>query len=95
MLACLYAEDHAAPLIDLLEASASAGAGASRDSPLSLIVLHLTELARRPGRLRVLKPHRRRSGADPTPSDRIVNAFRHLAEQRAAPGAAASRTVSR
>ncbi|KAL6642128.1 hypothetical protein ACP70R_020309 [Stipagrostis hirtigluma subsp. patula] len=80
VLACLYSEDHAAPLIDLLEAS-----GSSRDAPMSLIVLHLTELVGRAAS--VLKPHRRaRSSGNPTPSDRIVNAFRHL-EQQAAMGA--------
>ncbi|XP_062181969.1 cation/H(+) antiporter 15-like [Phragmites australis] len=81
VLACLYSEDHAAPLIDLLEAS-----GSSRDSPMSLIVLHLTELVGRAAS--VLKPHRksRSSCSNPTPSDRIVNAFRYF-EQQAAPGA--------
>jgi len=83
LLTCLYSEDHAAPLIDLLEASA----GASRESPVSLIVLHLTELVGRAAS--VLKPHRaarKSSSGGPTPSDRIMNAFRHL-EQQAAPGA--------
>ena len=84
LLTCVYGEDHAAPLIDLLEASA----GASRESPVSLIVLHLTELVGRAAS--VLKPHRaaRKSSSSggPTPSDRIMNAFRHL-EQQAAPGA--------
>ncbi|KAJ1264465.1 hypothetical protein BS78_08G002700 [Paspalum vaginatum] len=79
VLTCLYTEDHAAPLIDLLEAS-----GSSRDSPVSLIVLHLTELVGRAAS--VLKPHRKGRSGNPTPSDRIVNAFRHL-EQQAAPGA--------
>lgn len=81
VLTCLYSEDHAAPLIDLLEAS-----GSSRDSPVSLIVLHLTELVGRAAS--VLKPHRKStsSGGNPTSSDRIVNAFRYL-EQQAAPGA--------
>jgi nucleotide-binding universal stress UspA family protein len=84
VLTCLYSEDHAAPLIDLLEAS-----GSSRDSPMSLIVLHLTELVGRAAS--VLKPHRKStrssiSGGNPTPSDRIVNAFRYF-EQQAAPGA--------
>ncbi|WVZ87956.1 hypothetical protein U9M48_034529 [Paspalum notatum var. saurae] len=83
VLVCLYTEDHAAPLIDLLEAS-----GSSRDSPVSLIVLHLTELVGRAAS--VLKPHRKShtggGGGNPTPSDRIVNAFRHL-EQQAAAGA--------
>jgi hypothetical protein len=82
VLACLYSEDHAAPLIDLLEASGSA----SRDSPVSLIVLHLTELVGRAAS--VLKPHRKsRSTSNPTPSDRIVNAFRYLEQQQASPGA--------
>ncbi|KAF8671348.1 hypothetical protein HU200_050061 [Digitaria exilis] len=76
VLVCLFNEDHAAPLIDLLEASS----GPSRESPVSLIVLHLTELVG--SAAAVLKPHRRRTGGDPTPSDRIVNAFRHLAEQQ-------------
>ncbi|CAL5062731.1 unnamed protein product [Urochloa decumbens] len=82
VLTCLYSEDHAAPLIDLLEAS-----GASRDSPVSLIVLHLTELVGRAAS--VLKPHRKSSGGggNPTPSDRIVNAFRYLEQQQASPGA--------
>jgi len=83
VLTCLYSEDHAAPLIDLLEAS-----GSSRDSPMSLIVLHLTELVGRAAS--VLKPHRKSirssSSNNPTPSDRIVNAFRYF-EQQAAPGA--------
>ena len=84
VLTCLYSEDHAAPLIDLLEAS-----GSSRDSPMSLIVLHLTEFVGRAAS--VLKPHRKstrssNSGGNPTPSDRIVNAFRYF-EQQAAPGA--------
>jgi hypothetical protein len=84
VLTCLYREDHAAPLIDLLEAS-----GSSRDSPMSLIVLHLTELVGRAAS--VLKPHRKStrssiSGGNPTPSDRIVNAFWYF-EQQAAPGA--------
>uniref|UniRef100_A0A804NIR9 Cation/H+ exchanger domain-containing protein n=1 Tax=Zea mays TaxID=4577 RepID=A0A804NIR9_MAIZE len=84
VLTCLYSEDHAAPLIDLLEAS-----GSSRDSPVSLIVLHLTELVGRAAS--VLKPHRKStsSGGNPTSSDRIVNAFRYL-EQQAAPGAVTS-----
>ncbi|XP_002448877.2 cation/H(+) antiporter 15 [Sorghum bicolor] len=81
VLTCLYSEDHAAPLIDLLEAT-----GSSRDSPMSLVVLHLTELVGRAAS--VLKPHRKstRSSNNPTPSDRIVNAFRYF-EQQAAPGA--------
>jgi hypothetical protein len=73
VLACVYTEDHAAPLIDLLEAS-------SRDSPVSLIVLHLMELVGRAAS--VLKPHRRRNSGDPSPSDRIVNAFRYLSDQQ-------------
>ncbi|RCV36584.1 hypothetical protein SETIT_7G329400v2 [Setaria italica] len=81
VLTCLYSEDHAAPLIDLLEAS-----GSSRDSPVSLIVLHLTELVGRAAS--VLKPHRKSSStSNPTPSDRIVNAFRYFEQQQAAPGA--------
>ncbi|KAF7071749.1 hypothetical protein CFC21_092965 [Triticum aestivum] len=78
VMACLYTEDHAAPLIDLLEAS-----GANHDFPVSLIVLHLTELVGRAAS--VLKPHKKSSTAS-SPSDRIVNAFRHF-EQQAAPGA--------
>ncbi|KAM3274087.1 hypothetical protein ACQJBY_043336 [Aegilops geniculata] len=78
VMACLYTEDHAAPLIDLLEAS-----GANHDFPVSLIVLHLTELVGRAAS--VLKPHKKSSNAS-SPSDRIVNAFRHF-EQQAAPGA--------
>jgi Kef-type K+ transport system membrane component KefB len=83
LLTCLYSEDHAAPLIDLLEASA----GSSRESPVSLIVLHLTELVGRAAS--VLKPHRQSKsggGGGSSSSDRIMNAFRHL-EQQAAPGA--------
>ncbi|OEL23676.1 Cation/H(+) antiporter 15 [Dichanthelium oligosanthes] len=80
VLTCLYSEDHAAPLIDPLEAS-----GSSRDSPVSLIVLHLTELVGRA--VSMLKPHRKSSGGgNPTPSDRIMNAFRYF-EQQAASGA--------
>ncbi|CAD6335883.1 unnamed protein product [Miscanthus lutarioriparius] len=79
VLTCLYSEDHAAPLIDLLEAS-----GSSRESPMSLIVLHLTEFVGRAAS--VLKPHRKstrssNSSGNPTPSDRIVNAFRYLEQQ--------------
>uniref|UniRef100_A0A8I6Y7U1 Cation/H+ exchanger domain-containing protein n=2 Tax=Hordeum vulgare subsp. vulgare TaxID=112509 RepID=A0A8I6Y7U1_HORVV len=77
VMACLYTEDHAAPLIDLLEAS-----GANHDFPVSLIVLHVTELVGRAAS--VLKPHKKSSSS--TPSDRIVNAFRHF-EQQASPGA--------
>ncbi|VAI16098.1 unnamed protein product [Triticum turgidum subsp. durum] len=80
VMACLYTEDHAAPLIDLLEAS-----GANHDFPVSLIVLHLTELVGRAAS--VLKPHKKSSTSTASsPSDRIVNAFRHF-EQQAAPGA--------
>ncbi|XP_015699099.2 cation/H(+) antiporter 15-like [Oryza brachyantha] len=82
VLPCLFLEDHAAPLLDLLEAS-----GSSRDAPMSLIVLHLTELIGHAAS--VLKPHKKSrsgSGGNPTPSDRIVNAFRYF-EQQAAPGA--------
>ncbi|KAM0911410.1 hypothetical protein ACQ4PT_013488 [Festuca glaucescens] len=80
VMACLYTEDHAAPLIDLLEAS-----GANRDFPVSLIVLHLTELVGRAAS--VLKPHKKSSSSTSnSPSDRIVNAFRHF-EQQASPGA--------
>ncbi|KAL6870577.1 hypothetical protein ACP4OV_014425 [Aristida adscensionis] len=76
VLACLYSEDHAAPLIDLLETAS----GASRDAPVSLIVLHLTELVGRAAS--VLKPHRRaRASGNPSPSDRIVNAFRHMEQE--------------
>ncbi|XP_066347625.1 cation/H(+) antiporter 15-like [Miscanthus floridulus] len=79
VLTCLYSEDHAAPLIDLLEAS-----GSSRDSPMSLIVLHLTELVGHAAS--VLKPHRKsmrssNSSGNPTLSDRIVNAFRYFEQQ--------------
>jgi hypothetical protein len=63
VLACLYSEDHAVPLIDLLEAS-----GSSRESPVSLIVLHLTELIDRAAS--VLKPHRKSSStSNPTHHD--------------------------
>ncbi|KAL5205385.1 hypothetical protein ABZP36_033594 [Zizania latifolia] len=81
VLACLFSEDHAAPLLDLVEAS-----GPSRDNPVSFIVLHLTELVGHAAS--VLKPHKksRSSGGNPTPSDRIVNAFRYF-EQQAPPGA--------
>ncbi|GJN07189.1 hypothetical protein PR202_ga24997 [Eleusine coracana subsp. coracana] len=80
VLACLYSEDHAAPLIDLLEASS----GSSSSAPMSLIVVHLTELVGRAAS--VLKPHRKSSSSSSSASDRIVNAFRHM-EQHAAPGA--------
>ncbi|KAF0905405.1 hypothetical protein E2562_004382 [Oryza meyeriana var. granulata] len=82
VVACLFSEDHAAPLLDLIEAS-----GSSRDAPVSLIVLHLTELVGHAAS--VLKPHKKSrssGGENPTPSDRIVNAFRYF-EQQAAPGA--------
>uniref|UniRef100_J3NAR6 Cation/H+ exchanger domain-containing protein n=1 Tax=Oryza brachyantha TaxID=4533 RepID=J3NAR6_ORYBR len=82
VLPCLFLEDHAAPLLDLLEAS-----GSSHDAPMSLIVLHLTELIGHAAS--VLKPHKKSrsgSGGNPTPSDRIVNAFRYF-EQQATPGA--------
>ncbi|KAF0891094.1 hypothetical protein E2562_005175 [Oryza meyeriana var. granulata] len=52
VLACLFNEDHAAPLLDLIEAS-----GSSRDAPVSLIVLHLTELVGHAAS--VLKPHKK------------------------------------
>uniref|UniRef100_A0A0E0QK20 Uncharacterized protein n=1 Tax=Oryza rufipogon TaxID=4529 RepID=A0A0E0QK20_ORYRU len=39
VMACLFSEDHAAPLLNLIEES-----GSSRDAPMSLIVLHLTEV---------------------------------------------------
>ncbi|EAY79675.1 hypothetical protein OsI_34821 [Oryza sativa Indica Group] len=76
VMACLFSEDHAAPLLDLIEAS-----GSSRDAPVSLIVLHLTELVGHAAS--VLKPHRksRSSCGNPTPSDRIVNAFRYFEQQ--------------
>ncbi|CAD6267342.1 unnamed protein product [Miscanthus lutarioriparius] len=79
VLTCLYSEDHAAALIDLLEAS-----GSSRDSPMSLIVLHLTELVSCAAS--VLKPHQKstrssNSSGNPTPSDCIVNAFRYFEQQ--------------
>ncbi|XP_039827649.1 cation/H(+) antiporter 15-like [Panicum virgatum] len=78
VLACLYTEDHAAPLIDLLDAS-----GSSREAPVSLVVLHLTELVGRA--VSVLKPHRhRKATSNPSPSDRIVNAFRYFEQQAAA-----------
>lgn len=77
VLACVYSEDNAAPLIDLLEASS----GSSSSSPMSLIVVHLTELVGRAAS--VLKPHRKSSSSsNPTPSDRIVNAFRHMEQQQ-------------
>uniref|UniRef100_A0A0E0MIS3 Uncharacterized protein n=1 Tax=Oryza punctata TaxID=4537 RepID=A0A0E0MIS3_ORYPU len=76
VMACLFSEDHAAPLLDLIEAS-----GSSRDAPMSLIVLHLTELVGHAAS--VLRPHRksRSSCGNPTPSDRIVNAFRYFEQQ--------------
>jgi hypothetical protein len=63
VLAFLYSEDHTAPLIDLLEAS-----GSSRESPISLIVLHLTELVGRAAS--ILKPHWKSSStSNPTHHD--------------------------
>lgn len=62
VMACLFSEDHAAPLLNLIEES-----GSSRDAPMSLIVLHLTVLV---GHVTsVLKPHRksRSSCGNPTP----------------------------
>nr|CAD1817517.1 unnamed protein product [Ananas comosus var. bracteatus] len=98
LLACLHNEDHVAPVLDLLEASAP-----SRDLPVSLAVLHLTELSGRSASY--LRPHkqpRRRPGSSnshndshqhhhqaPSASDRIVNAFRYFEQQQAAPGAVA------
>uniref|UniRef100_A0A0D3H163 Cation/H+ exchanger domain-containing protein n=1 Tax=Oryza barthii TaxID=65489 RepID=A0A0D3H163_9ORYZ len=62
VMACLFSEDHAAPLLNLIEES-----GSSRDAPMSLIVLHLTVLVGHA--TSVLKPHRksRSSCGNPTP----------------------------
>ncbi|XP_072966645.1 cation/H(+) antiporter 15-like isoform X2 [Typha angustifolia] len=80
VVACLHSEDHVAPLLDLLEASHP-----SRDSPISLTVLHLTELAGRSAP--VLRPHKcgRCNSSPPSASDRIANAFRYF-EQQSVPG---------
>ncbi|URD96203.1 Sodium/hydrogen exchanger family [Musa troglodytarum] len=67
-------------LLDLLEASY-----ACRDSPIALTVLHLTELAGQSAA--VLRPHKHsRRSANPTASDRIVNAFTYFEKQQAQPG---------
>uniref|UniRef100_A0A0D9XNB8 Uncharacterized protein n=1 Tax=Leersia perrieri TaxID=77586 RepID=A0A0D9XNB8_9ORYZ len=78
VVACLFSEDHAAPLLDLVEAT-----GSSRDAPVSLIVLHLTDLVGQAAS--VLKPHKKSRGGssgNPTASDRIVNAFRYYEQQQ-------------
>ncbi|URD95916.1 Sodium/hydrogen exchanger family [Musa troglodytarum] len=79
-MACVHNEEHVAPLLDLLEASY-----ACRDSPIALTVLHLTELAGQSAA--VLRPHKHsRRSANPTASDRIVNAFTYFEKQQAQPG---------
>ncbi|XP_010923013.1 cation/H(+) antiporter 15 [Elaeis guineensis] len=82
LLACIHNEDQVAGVLDLLESS-----HATRDSPISLTVLHLSELVGHTAS--ILRPHKRthRSSANPSPSDHIVNAFRYFEQQQSSPGA--------
>ncbi|KAG1338085.1 cation/H(+) antiporter 15 [Cocos nucifera] len=82
MLACIHNQDQVAGVLDLLESS-----HATRDSPISLTVLHLSELVGQAAS--VLRPHKRshRSSANPSTSDHIVNAFRYFEQQQSSPGA--------
>ncbi|XP_008799868.1 cation/H(+) antiporter 15 [Phoenix dactylifera] len=82
LLACIHNQDQVAGVLDLLESS-----HATQDSPISLTVLHVSELVGQAAS--VLRPHKRshRSSAHPSTSDHIVNAFRYFEQQQSSPGA--------
>lgn len=82
LLACIHNQDQVAAVLDLIESS-----HATRDSPISLTVLHLSELVGHAAS--VLRPHKRshRSSANLSTSDYIVNAFRYFEQQQSSPGA--------
>ncbi|OVA12693.1 Cation/H+ exchanger [Macleaya cordata] len=76
ILVCVHNEDDAVPIIRLLEAS-----NPTRLLPFSIFALHLVELIGRASPLLIAHSPHQNSSANPSKTERIINAFRRF-EQR-------------
>lgn len=74
ILACLHNQENVPAILNLLQVS-----NPTKDSPINLVVLHLTKLMGRASS--VLVAHRNVDKPYPTQSERIYNAFKKFEEQ--------------
>ncbi|KAF5727302.1 cation/H(+) antiporter 15-like isoform X2 [Tripterygium wilfordii] len=76
VLACIHSLDNVRTMIMLLDAS-----NPTKETPISLFVLHLIKLAGRASSLLIPHMPRDKSSQDPTQSERIFNVFRKFEQE--------------
>lgn len=76
VLACIHTQDHAQAILNLLDTS-----NPTKESPISLVVLHLVKLVGRASSLLVAHRAREKPSVNLTQPERIFNAFKNLEEK--------------
>ncbi|CAI9107086.1 OLC1v1006368C1 [Oldenlandia corymbosa var. corymbosa] len=76
ILACIHSQENVPAIIRILQVS-----NPSKDSPINLVILHLTKLMGRASSLLVVQSDHNNSSSNPTQTERILNAFKKLEEQ--------------